>query len=106
MPAVAAVALAVGAVIAVPTAAQAAPSCLFSLGKTAWITQIHNDTCELVQSRSTEYNNYGLVGTYTGPQTVGTSSSYAPESAAPGTYVSHSYRYKPNGKSWSAWLPY
>ncbi len=106
LAAAATTALAVAALVSVPVSAQAAPSCLFSLGKTQWITEARNDTCALVQARASEYNNYGFVGTYTGAQASGTSTATAPQSGAPGTYVTHSYRYKASGHAWSGWISY
>jgi hypothetical protein len=58
-----------------------------------------------VQVRISVVNNYGLAGTWDGPISPGVSDVTVAPSYAPGTYTTHSFRYKPSGKSWSAWLP-
>ena len=104
----AAVAMAVGALVSVPSTAQAQePICYATMKATEWYTEADisiDKPCQLVQAREVVYNNYGLAGTYTGPEASGASRVSVPPSAAPGTYVTHAYRYKPWGHSWSGWL--
>jgi hypothetical protein len=101
------VALSVGALLSVPASAQAAAlPCLAQMSYTKWHTEVYvgdNKPCQLVQARESVYNNYGLAGTYTGAQSSGVSHVTVSPSSAPGTSVSHSFRYKAPGKSWSAW---
>jgi hypothetical protein len=106
----ASISLAVGALVSTPSTAQATalPPCFGQNGHApfetaAWV----GDTkpCADVESRISEYNEYGLAGTWYGPKSPGESDVWAPYSTAPGTYTTHAWRYKPNGGSWTAWLP-
>ena len=61
--------------------------------------------CAEVQARISVVNNYGLAGTWTAAASTNVSDITVAPSYAPGTYTTHSFRYKAKGGSWSAWLP-
>ena len=102
------VAIAAGALVAIPSTAQASAACYYTAGHADWVTRATVGTikpCAEVQARISVINNYGLAGTWVAAASPSVSSVTAPQSGAPGTYTTHSFRYKPKGGSWSAWLP-
>lgn len=104
----ASVAIATGALISIPSTAQAQAPCFYTAGHSPWVTEATVGTirpCADVQARISVINNYGLAGTWTGPISPGVSKITAPQSAAPGTYTTHLFRWKAKGGSWSSWLP-